>query len=111
MFQMQLYRSDVCPEVGRLTFVVRCKLFLTVRYTKSRMTTANEIVHIVGLKKGDFGRNCSNHKTCGQHVEKDDVIVLKRCIIGKQLKLESCIAAVKLDSFSSLRLLILEPLH
>ena len=80
-----------------MTLVVRWKFFHAVHYTKPGMTSTDETVHIVGLKKGDFGRNCLHHQMCGETVEKDDLIVFKRCIIGKGLKLESCIAAVKLD--------------
>jgi hypothetical protein len=61
------------------------------------MTQREEIIHMVGLKKGDYNRNCPQHDICGESLKQGDLIVLRRCIIGKGLKLEACIAVVKTD--------------
>ncbi len=49
---------------------------------------------MVGLKKGDYKRNCPQHDVCGESLRQGDLIVLRRCIIGMGLNLE---AVVKTD--------------
>ena len=55
-------------------------------------------IHIVGLDKGDAMHNCNEHGTFGKALQEGDLVVLRQCIIAKQLTLEKCIAVVELDA-------------
>jgi hypothetical protein len=54
--------------------------------------------NIVGIHKGDRGRNCKEHQeVCGAHIQVGDIVTIKRAIVGIGNSLEVCLGVFKMD--------------
>ena len=54
-------------------------------------------LEIVGLKASSNGRACCMHQCCGAVVEEGDMIVLKKCVVLINEKLEEAIKCVRIN--------------
>jgi len=53
-------------------------------------------VDIVGLHNGNNGRSCERHEVCGRELKKNDLLLLRKCIVEVDGKPQGAIAAIQI---------------